>query len=283
MLKKDISTIRRKSNELLRFIDAEDRKYDAILKKEAELKNKLCEEEIELQHLSKDYINPNLQQIEYINYEIGKKTRLIFEWQNDLKMFEEVQRYEQLIKSKETAIQNLKDNIKALTQNAIDKEDLIKQLSQTFENILSEFDFPKLNMAYIDEKNYLPYVRGRKYDDIGSLAAVTLMTIAYYFSIMIVGSADEFRHPNLLIIDSPRKNLGAQASKNEDEEFKDEKIFNATIKYLYETAEAMKDEVQLIVVNNGYPDLLPKECVVAEFDADGRDGLPRGLIDDAVG
>lgn len=283
MLKKDISTIRRKSNELLRFIDTEDQKYDGILKKETGLKNKLYEEEIELQHLSKDYINPNLQQIEYINYEIGKKNRLIFELQNNLKMFEEVQRYEQLIKSKEAAIQNLKDNIKALTQNAIDKEDLINQLSKTFESILSAFEFPKLSTAYIDDKNYLPYVRGRKYDDIGSLAAVTLMTIAYYFSILLVGSANEFRHPNLLIIDSPRKNLGAQASKSEEKEFKDEKIFNETITYLYKTAESMKDKLQLIVVNNGYPDFLPEECIIAEFDADGRDGLPRGLIDDAIG
>ena len=37
----------------------------------------------------------------------------------------------------------------------------------------------------------------------------------------------------------------------------------------------------MIVVNNGYPDFLPRECVVAEFDADERHGLPKGLIDDA--
>ena len=282
ILKKDISTIRRKSNELLRFIDVEDQKYDEILRKEKELKNKLYEEELELQHLSKDYITPNMQQIEYINYEIGKKNRLIFESQKNLSMFEEVERYQQLIKAKESAIQNLKDNIKTLTQNTIDKEELMGKLSKTFENILSAFEFPKLSAACIDEKNYLPYVRGRKYDDIGSLAAVTLITIAYYLSILLVGSSDEFRHPNLLVIDSPRKNLGAQAAQNEEQEFRDEKIFNATIKYLYDTAESMKDIIQLIVVNNGYPDFLPKNCIVAEFDADGRNGLSRGLIDDAM-
>lgn len=282
MLKKDISMLKRKSNEVLHFIDNEKQKYDDILRKERELRSKLYEEEIELQHISKDYITPNLQQIEYINYEIGKKNRLIFELEKDLKMFEEVDRYQQLINDKEASIIKLKDNIKALTQNAIDKEELMRRLSRTFETILSEFEFPKLSAAYIDDKNYLPYVRGRKYDDIGSLAAVTLITIAYYVSIMIVGSADEFSHPNLLIIDSPRKNLGAQASKSEEMEFKDEKIFNSTIKYLYETVENMKDNVQLIVVNNGYPEFLPKECIIAEFDFDGRDGLPRGLIDDTM-
>lgn len=282
MLKKDISTIRRKSNELLHFIDDEEEKYDDILKKEKELRNILYEEEVELQHLSKDYVSPNLQQIEYINYEIGKKNRLIIELQNNLKMFEEVDRYRQMIKSKQSAIKKIRDNIRAITQNAIDKDEIISRLSKKFESILTEFEFPKLSAAYIDDKNYLPYVRERKYDNIGSLAAVTLITIAYYLSITLVGSVDEFRHPNLLIIDSPRKNLGAQASKSEEQEFKDEKIFNAIIKYLYETVEKMKDKIQVIVVNNGYPDFLPKECIIAEFDSDGRDGLPRGLIDDAL-
>nr|WP_308629078.1 hypothetical protein [uncultured Eisenbergiella sp.] len=282
LLKKDISIIKRKSKELLKFTEIEDCKYDAILRNEANCKTKLNEEEIELLQLSKDYINPNIEQIEYFNYEIGKKNRLIFELQKDVKMFEEVNRYQQLIKDKDTSIQILKANIKALSENAVDKQELLNALSQVFERILKAFEYPKLNTAYIDEKRYLPYVRGRKYDDIGSLAGVTLITIAYYLAVMLVGTSTEFCHPNLLIIDSPRKNLGAQAAKNEDEEFKDEKIFNATIKYLYETAESKKEDIQLIVVNNGYPEFLPTECIVAEFDADGRDGLPRGLIDDAT-
>ena len=67
-------------------------------------------------------------------------------------------------------------------------------------------------------KSIFPYVCGRKYDDIGSLAGVTLITIAYYMALLIVGSENDFYHPNLLVIDSPRKNLGAQAAKNEDED-----------------------------------------------------------------
>ena len=114
------------------------------------------------------------------------------------------------------------------------------------------------------------------------MAGVTLITMAYYLAIMLVGSEVAFRHPNLLIIDSPRKNLGAQASKNEEEEFKDEKIFNSILKYLYEIAENIENEIQLIVVNNGYPEFLPKECIIAEFNSDSRDDLPKGLIDDAI-
>lgn len=282
LLKKDISTLRRKSNELLKFTEIEDRKYDELLRKESALKTQLYEAELELQQLSKDYINPHIEQIEYLNYEIGKKNRLLLELQKNLKMFEEVDRYRQLITDKETAIQHLKDSIKSLTQNSVSKDELILELSNAFERVLSEFQYPKLSSAYIDEKSYLPYVRGRKYDDIGSLAGVTLITMAYYISLLLVGINESYRHPGMLIIDSPRKNLGAQASKNEDDEFKDEKIFNATIKHLYEIAEHNKECIQVIVVNNGHPDFIPNECVVAEFDSDQRNGLPQGLIDDAV-
>lgn len=282
ILKNEISVLKRKTNELLKFIDAEDRKYDTIIHETHELKAALTEAEIELQHLSQGYIDPLLERIEYINYEIGLKNRRLFELEKNLKMFQEVDRLNEVFKKKEKSIELLKSNIKELSANTVDKQTLIEQLSNTLYGILEKFEYPKLSSAYIDEKRYLPFVRGRKYDDIGSLAGVTLITMAYYLALLIVGSEDQYYHPNLLIVDSPRKNLGAQNTSNDDEEFKDEKIFNATIRCLYNIAESRKNEIQMIIVNNGYPDFLPRECVVAEFDADQQHSLPKGLIDDAI-
>ena len=278
LLKKEVGSLTRKANQVLKQIEVEDREYDAIVRKESGLKRKLYEAEIELQQLSTDYINPQIEKIEYLNYEIGRKNREAIDLQKNLQMFEEVDRYKQVISDKQAAINGLSASIKNLQKNSVSEDDLFARLSSTFGDVLSAFQYPKLSNAYIDAKNFLPYVRGRKYDDIGSLAGVSLITIAYYFTLLLVGKDELFSHPDLLIIDSPRKNLGAQAA---DEEFKDEKIFNATIKYLYEKAEQYKNEVQVIVVNNGHPVFIPSECVVAEFDSDGRDGLPVGLIDDA--
>lgn len=281
ILKNEVSVLRRKTNELLKFIDAEDKKYDAIVHSIHESRAALSEAEVELQHLSQGYLDPVMEQIEYINYEIGLKNRRLFELGKNLKMFEEVDRLNEVFNKKEKSIEILKSNIKALSANAVDKQTLFEQLSSTLDDILKAFEYPKLDRAYIDDKRYLPYVRGRKYDDIGSLAGVTLITIAYYLTLLLIGSAKEYHHPNLLIIDSPRKNLGAQNTGPDDDEFKDEKIFNSTIRCLYNIAESQKTKIQMIVVNNGYPDFLPHECVVAEFDADEQRGLPKGLIDDA--
>lgn len=197
-------------------------------------------------------------------------------------MFEELERYNKIISDKNISINILKNNIKILAANSTNKQFIIDSISEKFKEILKRFEYPMLSSAYINEKDYLPYVRGHKYDDIGSLAGVTLITMAYYLSVMIESSKDNFCHPNLLIIDSPRKNLGAQALNSELEEFKDEKIFNATVRCLYEIAEEMKDRIQIIIVNNGYPEFLPRKYIIAEFDSDGKSGLPKGLIDDAL-
>ena len=76
------------------------------------------------------------------------------------------------------------------------------------------------------------------------------------------------------MIDTPRKNLGVDASQ---EDFRDEEIFNSIIRTFIELDENEKDKLQLIIVNNGYPSFMPKEDIIVEYDS--KDKI--GLIDDA--
>lgn len=280
--KKEIQLLKRKRSELEKFITLQDKDVDGLLHDISDLNAHFSEMEMELAHLSKGYLDPVLEKIEYFNYELGRKNRELAELEKDEKMFEELDRLRSIFKEKEKVISSLKDTIKKLSENAVNKEELIQTLSETFEQILKDFQYPDLTNAFIDDKNYLPYVRGRKYSELGSLGGVTLITIAYYVSILLVGASNLYHHPNLLIIDSPRKNLGAQTTKEVESEFRDERIFNAIMQCLMKTAEDNKDNIQVIVVNNGCPEFIPKECVVAEFDSDQKDNLPKGLIDDAV-
>lgn len=279
VIKKEIRTLKSKTTELNKFIDTEEVKYDDILKKEKQLKTELTEIEVEIQHLYKDYVNPNIEQIEQLNYEIGKKNRVLMELDKSLTMIDELRRLEQLVRSKEDSRDKIKENIKSTEANAIDRKDVVRDLSHQLYAILTAFKFPKLNAAYIDEKTYLPFVRDRLYRDLGSLAGVTLITMAYYLAILLEACGENRYHLNLLIIDSPRKNLGAKADQDD---FKDEEIFNSIIRFFVKLEEEVKDKLQLIIVNNGYPDFLPKECIRAEFDGSGVKGLPYGLIDDAI-
>lgn len=281
ILEKEIKQIRRKFNELSRFVETEDKKLDAIISSERKTQKELAELEQELQHLYADYDNPQLEQIELLNYEIGQKSRLQYELEQRLKMIEELEGIEKYLKDKNISIERLRNTIRELAKVTTDKQKLVRSLSNRFTGILKAFEYPKLSNSYIDEKSFLPYVRGNKYNDIGSLAGVSLITMAYYIAILLEGMSDNFHHLNLFLIDSPRKNLGAKTTSDADAEFKDEKIYNAIVKYFIDIGTEYKNNIQLIIINNGYPDFLPRESIVAEFDTE-RDDLPNGLIDDVI-
>lgn len=56
-------------------------------------------------------------------------------------------------------------------------------------------------------------------------------------------------------------------------EFQDEEIFKSIIDYFVELDNKMSEEIQLIVINNGYPDTLPAKNIIKEFSSDGNSGL----------
>ncbi|EAG5891029.1 hypothetical protein DI158_14100 [Listeria monocytogenes] len=174
-----------------------------------------------------------------------------------------------LLSDKEKEVDRLKKQIKGKA-NLNDKLSTLDLLNTRFSNILKEFQFPKLEKAYVNPKDYLPYVRERKYN---SLGAVTLITMAYYLSIFVETEDDTYNHLNLLMIDTPRKNLG---TSSQNEEFQDEEIYNSVIKYFISLGKTSSEEMQLLIINNGYPDFLPKKDIIVEFSSDGR----VGLIDD---
>ena len=49
--------------------------------------------------------------------------------------------------------------------------------------------------------------------------------------------------------------------------------FASIISYFVELDKNMSSEIQLIVINNGYPDILPTKNIIKEFSSDGNSGL----------
>lgn len=275
-VKKEMTLLKRRHTELEKHIELEKEKSSKLEKQISEKKSMLMEATSELSHLQEGYVNPYIEQIEFLNFEIGKCNRQIQEIDSNLQMLEEYERLRKLLKSKEDDLSGIRKSINNLIAEQNDKTEIIKELTSVFNGYLQSFHFPKLDYGYIDGKNYLPYVRGRKYNDLGSLGGVTLIVMAYYLAITkMTLDTEKFYHLNLLMIDSPRKNLGANATQ---EEFRDEEIFNSIIKTFIELGKEQEENLQLIIVSNGYPEFLPKNDLIVEFDPKER----IGLIDDAI-
>lgn len=235
--------------------------------------------ELRLDELRKAYVNPFIEQIETINFEVGRLTQSLEELETNLSVMSSFTQLVWDIEQHKKTLENLNQHIKDLEANVQDKGAVIAHLSKRFSNILESFTYPKLANAFIDGSNYLPYVRDRKYSDLGGGGSVTMITMAYFLSIALDGTVEGKNHPGLLIIDSPRKNLGAESQV---EDFKDERIFNNIIKTFIASVQEPEHRLQLIVVNNGYPSFLEDVSIIVEYDGDGTQGLPYGLIDDLI-
>lgn len=277
--KSELNRLKMRFNKLSTFINEQSEELSILIKTREETREELINYETKLNHLRKEYISPYVEKIERLNLEIGERTTQLRELERTLRVMNEFHVMTTKLGEENNLLEKIRKRIKEIEGTNKDKDKVLTEISSMYENVLNSFNFPKLSDAYIG-KDYLPYVRGRKYDDIGSLGSVTLVTMAYYLSVLLVGIKEGNNHPGLLIIDTPRKNLGADPNQDE-EQFKDERIYNSIIRFFIQTEQENLEQLQLIIINNGYPDFLPKSNIIAEFDGDGTKGLPYGFIDDA--
>ena len=69
---------------------------------------------------------------------------------------------------------------------------------------------------------------------------------------------------------------------NENDEFKDSKIFKSLLKYFDNFSKKYGDRVQIIIVNNDYTNDINEVDIIVKFDGDGTKGINYGLINDIV-
>lgn len=268
-LKKERKKLTKKKNELHTYIDSEKEKNIRVGLEINKLQDNINSDEEKLDNLTRQYINPLAAEISLLSIKSGQLYEEKKSLNESLKFIEELTNLEMLLSEKRIEVEGIEEQIERQKHKAT-KEDKLKQLSEIFSTILLSFDFPNLYEAYIDTKSYLPHVRGSKYSDLGSLGAVTLITMAYYLSIMICSEVKTGNHLGLLMIDTPRKNLGASSTSTE---FRDEKIYESIINYFLQLGKECKNDFQLIIVNNGYPSDFSPDYIVKEFSSDGHDGL----------
>jgi len=177
-------------------------------------------------------------------------------------------------------LERTRQQIKALEAERPSRDQLIAALSSRFATILTAFGFPKLNdpePPYIDN-NFVPYVRGNPYRDIGSTGALTLISLAWILAIFEQALEGGYPHPGFLLIDSPQKNLTPAETPGVTDEFRDPAIVQRVWEHIMKWSSEVAGLAQLIVVDNKPPELA-RTAIVREFSG-RRDRPPYGLIED---
>lgn len=272
-----------KLNSLIAFIDNQKNTLENLEKKKNKIVISINQIEIDINSIQKEFISPYIEKIESLNREIGEVTKQIENLDLSLNVQVELSSLSNNIQREENKLFSVKNQIKDIEEEETNFDEIIKKLSSIFQKTLEDFDFPKLYNAYIDNKSYLPYVRGLKYDNIGSLGAVTLINIAYFMSIMEISlSLKKSYHPKVILFDTIGKNLGTRELTNENDEFKDSKIFKSLLKYFDNFSKKYGDKVQIIIVNNDYTSDINEDDIIVKFDGDGTKGINYGLINDIL-
>ena len=184
------------------------------------------------------------------------------------------------LRGRETLVGRLDANLTALreqrnliTDQASDRREAVAAVSARFGEILADFQYPKLERPYIDDR-WVPHVRDLSYQQASS-GARTLLSIAWCLAIFETAVERRLFHPGFLMLDSPQKNIGI--GTDSDDDFVDAAVVDGVYRHLRNWLAGEGQGCQVIVVDND-PPAATKSDVIVRFT---RDAIhpPYGLID----
>ncbi len=144
--------------------------------------------------------------------------------------------------SQNAAEQALQEALLAANRRRID------EFGEVFDEEIRELAFAGYEKAWIDPNSYLPVINGDPFDKLSvGGAKKTLANVGYYMSLLGYTLASrEIAIPDLLLIDSPRKNLGNT---------REDTAAGVRIYYRLSLLAQAYPDAQILLADNGLPDL----------------------------
>lgn len=166
---------------------------------------------------------------------------------------------------------------RSAARNRPDREAVVRALSARFQQILEDFDYPKLRDTHIGS-DLTPHVRDMPYSQASS-GGLVLISLAYYLAIWELAYERGAHAPGLLVIDSPQKNLGHGVLET-DPDFADTRLVENFYRHVLRWLDDAGQGAQLVVIDNSPPDLV-RDHVVVRYTRNATQP-PYGLITDAT-
>lgn len=189
----------------------------------------------------------------------------------------------------------LEEKLRTLKISAPSIEEVLQDIGDLLHNFLVRVNIKEPRDVSISRASFLPKLRGRDYYDITSGGLRTILSIGYYVSLFESAVFKEVNLPPFLMIDTVGKYLGKTQSQYKEtvaaddikENVSDPTKYSNMYEYMISLADrAAYKEIpcQIILVDNDVPVSIQQKYagyVTAHFSAEGENGLPVGLIDDA--
>jgi hypothetical protein len=197
-----------------------------------------------------------------------------------LELHEGLERRESELVALEARQKAVRKELEKRRENRPDKAEVIADLSASFADLLRSWEFPKVDEVEAPklDENFVPWVRGRPYREVGSAGAMTLIAVAWQLTLFERAVEEGLLHPGFLMIDSPEKNLSPD--KVGDTDFLDPKIVERMWTHMKRWCEH-HPQAQLLIVENMPPSLVDDDVII-RFSRD-PEKPPYGLIADETG
>lgn len=260
-----------------------------ILKKEQDVARRMLDEEMA------SATTPYLAERDTWSFVLAKTSEELDNIERNLKIRNQLKSVFKEIDTVEERISKIQDDLRELRSKAPSMSEVIGSVGDILEAYLRKVKISDIRDVRISDKNFLPVLRNREYRDITSGGLRTILSIGYFLSILEFSTTRFSHHPKFLMIDTVGKYLGKTDARYSDTNLKEDRregtsdpdkyknIYQAMLE-MCERIEKKSKTVQIIVVDNDLPEVIEKtspNSIAAYFRSDGRNGVSRGLIDDA--
>lgn len=280
---KELSSTKRRLNELNEYISAVASEAKDARSESSALDAESAELRARFDALTREAVTPLLAVREAAVRAVTDAELTIDQLNGQQRMLESVEKHEREVESLAARLSEARRRAAEAEAARRDRSDMLSKLSSRFHAILQSFGYPKLTEAEISS-NLIPWVRGIRYDRVGSSGATTLISLAWELAIFELAYEEERRHPGFLMIDSPQKNLAPEGliGTTEDQENAEaaaEAIVRRIYRHLTDWLSGDGAGAQIIIVDNVPPPSVEKSVVVKYSGSTSEP--PYGLIDDA--
>lgn len=201
----------------------------------------------DLDQASSEYVSPRFDEIAHLGARIGELRQERSSLDLQQRVWQRQAGLRERLGDLEGQLSDAKRRLERATSQLDDARVKVDDLSGVFDEIVQSMNMPWYSEpARIDPETYLPIVNGVGLEELSSGGMKMMTNVAYHLAMLTYALAHRDTHvPSMLIVDSPRKNLG---STQEDQYHSD--MFYRWVDGL---VSAYRQEFQIVIADNDPP------------------------------
>jgi hypothetical protein len=213
-----------------------------------------------LDERTRDFVSPRLEQFTDAAAELARAEAVLTAMDGVLRLWDRARDLELVRIAADEELDQVRQARKAAEAALIDvRQQLLDALSSDYREMVARLGVPTIKDAHVDQRSYLPFANGDRFDKISTGGITTALVTAYWLTVLATALRErQTSYPTLLIIDTPRKSIGAQNSHMADELYRQ----------LDTLASANGDRMQVILADNDIPRDISKRWQDLRFDYD---------------